>query len=264
VSEHEEEEQGEEAAPMQETPELRYFRSILGATSRPKPELPTYEGSLNAEHLIDWISELDKYFEYDEIEENKKVRLAVTRLKGHASLWWNSVHAERRRKNKPLIKSWDRMVAKMRAKFLPKDYQQSLYRQMQNLKQILLTLREYTEEFYKVNLRAGYVEGSSEKAARYINGLRMEIQDEINMMFPRTMEEAYQCALRAEEKLLRKKNFNRGRGSAKGRGKTTGREKFAAQKGESSNSNQQEQQNRGNGSRGGRPCHGGRGRGRGK
>jgi len=44
VSEPEEEEQGDEAVPMQETPELRYFRSILGATSRPKPELPTYEG----------------------------------------------------------------------------------------------------------------------------------------------------------------------------------------------------------------------------
>lgn len=87
---------------------------------------------------------MDKYFEYDEIEENKKVRLAMTRLKGHASLWWDSVQAERRRKNKPLIKSWDRMVAKMRAKFLPKDYQLTLYRQMQNLRQRLLSVREYT------------------------------------------------------------------------------------------------------------------------
>ena len=77
--------------------------------------MPTYDGSLVAEHLIDQISELDKYFEYDEVEEDKKVRLAVTRLKGHASLWWDSVQAERR-KNKSLIKSWDRMVAKTRAK----------------------------------------------------------------------------------------------------------------------------------------------------
>ena len=52
VSEPEDEEKREEVAPMQKTPELRYFRSILGATSRPKPELSTYEGSLVAEHLI--------------------------------------------------------------------------------------------------------------------------------------------------------------------------------------------------------------------
>ena len=125
-------------------------------------------------------------------------------------------------------------------------------------------MREYTEEFYKVNLRAGYVEESTKKIARYINGMPMEIQDEISMISPRTMEEAYQCALRVEEKLLRKQNFNRGRGSAKGRGQTARREKFAAQKGESRNSNHQEQQNRRNDSRQGRPYQGGRGRGRGK
>jgi hypothetical protein len=60
-----------------------------------------------------------------------------------------------------------------------------------------LTVREYTEELYKINLRVGYVENSLKKTTRYANGLRMEIQDKINMLSPRTMEEAYQCALRA-------------------------------------------------------------------
>ena len=71
--------------------------------------MPTYEGSLTYEHFIDWISELDKYFEYDEVEEDKKVMLVVTKLKGHASLWWDNVQAKRR-KNKLMIKNWDRMV----------------------------------------------------------------------------------------------------------------------------------------------------------
>ena len=105
VSEPEGDEQDEEATPMVETPEMRYFRSILGATSRPKPKFPSYEGSLTAKHLINWINELDKYFEYDELEEDEKVKLAATRLKGHASVWWDNVQVERRRKNKPLIKS---------------------------------------------------------------------------------------------------------------------------------------------------------------
>ena len=80
---------------------------------------------------------MDKYFEYDEVEEDKRVRLDVTRLKGHASLWWESVQEERRRKNKPLIKRWDRMIAKMRANFLPKNYQLILFRQVQNLRKRL-------------------------------------------------------------------------------------------------------------------------------
>ena len=59
-------------------------------------------------------------------------------------------------------------------------------------------MREYTGDFYKVNLGVGYVEELAKKAARYVNFLRMDIQEEINMTSPRMMEEAYQCALREE------------------------------------------------------------------
>ena len=38
-------------------------------------------------------------------------------------------------------------------------------------------MNEYTKEFYKVNIRVGYVEDNLERAARYINGMRYEIQD---------------------------------------------------------------------------------------
>ena len=53
ISEPEDEEQREEAVSMQETPELRCFRSILGANSRPRLDFPTYDGSLVAENLVD-------------------------------------------------------------------------------------------------------------------------------------------------------------------------------------------------------------------
>ena len=59
-------------------------------------------------------------FDYEDVEEDKKVKLAVTRLKGHATLWWDSVQAKRKKKNKVVIKSWDRMVAKMRANSYPR------------------------------------------------------------------------------------------------------------------------------------------------
>ena len=50
------------------------------------------------------------------------------------------------------------MEAKLKGKFLPKDYQIAMYRQVQNLKQKEMIVREYTKEFYQVNLRAGYME----------------------------------------------------------------------------------------------------------
>ena len=49
----------------------------------------------------------------------------------------------------------------------------------------------------------------------------MDIQEDISMISPRTMEEAYQCALRADEKLMRNQNFKRGRSLDRGRGQET-------------------------------------------
>ena len=73
-----------------------------------------------------------------------------------------------------------------------------------------MTVKEYIEEFYKLNIRTGQREKDEEKVSRYINGPRYEIQDEINMMSIRTVEDVYQFTLKVEEKLA-KKQSKRGR-----------------------------------------------------
>jgi hypothetical protein len=55
--------------------------------------------------------------------------------------------------------------------------------------------------------------------------MRYEIQDEINMMTMKTVEDAYQVALKAEEKLTRKQS-QRNRGKSPNRGRGIVREKF--------------------------------------
>jgi hypothetical protein len=54
-----------------------------------------------------------------------------------------------------------------------------------------MTVKEYTEEFYKLNIRAGHQERDNEKVARYMNGLRYDFQDEMSMVTIRTVEDAY-------------------------------------------------------------------------
>ena len=57
-----------------------------------------------------------------------------------------------------------------------------------------------------MSIRARQIQDTTEKIARYINGLRMQIQDEISLLSPKTVGEAYQMALKAEEKLIRKQS----------------------------------------------------------
>ena len=42
-------------------------------------------------------------------------------------------------------------------------------------------MKEYNEDFYRLDIRSGHVDDDVEKIARYINGLRSEIQDEISI-----------------------------------------------------------------------------------
>jgi hypothetical protein len=80
-------------------------------------------------------------------------------------------------------------------------------------------MKEYTKEFYKLNIRARQRERDEEKVFRYINGLRCDIQDEISMATVRTVEDTYQMALKEEEKLARKQiQHNRGRSLNGGKG----------------------------------------------
>lgn len=106
---------------------MRLLRLVLLATSKPKPEIPNYNGSFSTRFLLDWISKLDKYFECEEVSEDWRVKFAATKLKGHAALWWDSVQAKRRRMKKLQIKKWPRMVTMLKGRFMPKDYQIALH-----------------------------------------------------------------------------------------------------------------------------------------
>jgi hypothetical protein len=181
-----------------------FLRAVARMSARAKMDIPDYEGNLDIEEILDWIRALDTYFDYEDVKEDNKVKHDVTRLKGHATLWWDELQADRCCQGKQNIKIWDRMIAKMKAKFIPRYYQITLFIRMQNLRQKLMTVKEYTEEFYRMNIRAGHRESNDENVAKYMNGLRYEIQDEMSIMTIRMVEDDYQMSLKAEEKLSRK------------------------------------------------------------
>ena len=63
----------------------------------------------------------------EQIEDPDRLKMDFLKLKGHASLWWDYVHVDTTRKGNDNIKTWDRMVAKIKAKFLPNVYMFNLY-----------------------------------------------------------------------------------------------------------------------------------------
>jgi hypothetical protein len=89
-SENEAGNEGEEVT-VEDAADEHLFRAVARIDAREKMEIPMYEGNLDVEELLDWIRALDKYFDYEDVEEEKKFKHVVTRLKGHATLWWDKL-----------------------------------------------------------------------------------------------------------------------------------------------------------------------------
>jgi hypothetical protein len=78
----------------------RLIRTISRLGARAKMDILFYEGNLDVEELLDWIRALDTYLDYEDVEDDKKVKHAIIRLKGHATLWWDELQADRHCKGK--------------------------------------------------------------------------------------------------------------------------------------------------------------------
>ena len=72
--------------PEEDQNEERLLQVFSRENSKPILEVVPYDGKLDTNVVLDWISDMEKFFEYENTPDNRKVKIAVTRLKGHASL----------------------------------------------------------------------------------------------------------------------------------------------------------------------------------
>ncbi|XP_059067896.1 uncharacterized protein LOC131858615 [Cryptomeria japonica] len=234
ISDSDEEDQEEERSMEEPSRGMseRQFIDALGKLSRKdtKVDLPMFPGKMNPEECLDWIEAMENYFECEEVSKNQKVRIGKSRMKGAALSWWNFIQNERIEEDKQPISTWRKMVLEIKKQFVPEDYEVSLHKKLQNLKQKDMDVSTYTEEFHKMNLKAKVPENEKQKLARYLNGLKFSIQDELSLFNPETVHKCFQMALRIEEKQKRRHDASssRGRGNQnfRGRGRFQNRDFF--------------------------------------
>ena len=75
--------------------EARLLRVLLRDNAKLAIEVTPYDGKLDINYILDWISDIEKLFYYENIPNNRKVKIVVTKLKGCASLWWEHLHIDR-------------------------------------------------------------------------------------------------------------------------------------------------------------------------
>lgn len=50
------------------------MKYVIGAIMRPKPEVPTYQGDFDVNELLECINDMDKFFDYDEIDDGRQAK----------------------------------------------------------------------------------------------------------------------------------------------------------------------------------------------
>ena len=118
--------------PEEDQDEARVLRILSRENSKLVVEVIPNDGKLDTNVVLDWISDREKFYEYENTLDNRMVKITVTRLKGHASLWWENLQTNRQRRGEEKIRNWVKMVNKFKNKFLLIDYQVILLRKMQN------------------------------------------------------------------------------------------------------------------------------------
>ncbi|KAG2673927.1 hypothetical protein I3760_13G111900 [Carya illinoinensis] len=131
-------------------------------------------GTLQAEGFVDWISEVERIFDYKEVPDRVKVKLIAIKLKGRASAWWEQLRRSRDRQGKANITDWEKMKKKMK-------------------------VDDYTEEFYQLVARNDLSKTEEQMVAQYLGGLCQPLQDVLSLHSLWNVSEAYQRALAVEK-----------------------------------------------------------------
>jgi len=156
-------------------------RNQLPQRPPPQIKIPKFKGENDPNIYIEWEQKVDQIFNIHLVSDQEQVDLVVLEFKDYAMTWWhqfcmNNINQE------PLAASWMDINNLMRARFVPSYYRRETLLKLQRLQQGSMCVDEYYKMMESMLLKVGLqFEIEEKKVARFVNGLRREVQDVVEL-----------------------------------------------------------------------------------
>jgi len=159
--------------------------------SHKKIEAPTFDGRHDPWIFDMWIHDIDRFFEWHNLSNNRKVRFAKMKLIGEARTYWSEVKDCLEMRGKLPITDGIKMKQNLQEKYLPQSYRNKLLDQWNNLRQRNKSIYEYITQFNDYMIRCAIRENEAIILRRFYKGLKDDLRREVVFQGVSTLDQAY-------------------------------------------------------------------------
>ena len=141
-----------------------------------KIKASSFKGQLDPTQFLDWLSNMDHYFEWYNMDDERRIRFVKMELLGFAKLYWSNHERLIRRGSRVPVNTWDRIKIILKEKYVPTSYQQRMLDQWKSLSQGSKLLSDYISKFNEFLSQCDLREEESVILSHFRTGLRDDIQ----------------------------------------------------------------------------------------
>ena len=169
-----------------------------------KFSIPAFRGSSDPNEFLEWKGKMELIFACHEYSDFKKVQMAIVEFRDYALTWWEKTRRDWARLGAPPIDTWRALIRAMEARFIPPHYLRDLHLKLQGLNQGSKSVEEYHKEMELLIMRAQIDESEEVTMARFVDGLRRDIRDIVELQTYRSMDDLVQLAIKVEGQVRRR------------------------------------------------------------
>jgi len=172
--------------------------------SFPFVKLPSFNGESDPDMYLGWEAKVEKIFNVYEVEEDQRVKLASVEFLDYAMQWWHQIVMDiGLNKTSVVVSSYDLREC-MRTQFVPPHYRKELLLKLQRLHQGPRSVDQYFKDLEVTLTKINIHENEESKIARFVRGLRREIQDILQLYEYSSLKKLVLLVIKVESQIWKK------------------------------------------------------------